>query len=367
MLIDFHYYVTKILCIKSGFDEDEAQTIAYASQYVDDAEKSKRFRAVGLPPIGEEILEGEILHPVATVHNDFDLISQAVGAQQKNVLIPFHFLPNQVYKKGETRNYSYLTRKNGQLANELVNEAVNEFQDDFVTRDQKLVKLGIALHSYADTWAHQNFSGRRNLKENRKKTFEVYDEKKDGWKDENVKMVFADLYPIGHGICVGRTPDYACRKLRYVMHDQQRTIGIDNVTQYMEAAKQIFAILNKIPKDEAKDWNDDLETNLKTCLEYPVDSCHEEKLDIFTEKFKGMKFNYDKFAWWKKTFRRDPRESALDRTYDVWKFKETQGFVKWIYFQQEAMKQRKFVQQRIPSKMSIYNPDVQIEDGRKFV
>ena len=36
MDIEFHYYLTKYLALEAGFEEDEAEIIAYASQYVDD-------------------------------------------------------------------------------------------------------------------------------------------------------------------------------------------------------------------------------------------------------------------------------------------------------------------------------------------
>jgi len=33
MDIEFHYYITFILCCKAGYCEDDAYTIAYSSQY----------------------------------------------------------------------------------------------------------------------------------------------------------------------------------------------------------------------------------------------------------------------------------------------------------------------------------------------
>lgn len=36
MDIEFHYYVTYLVYIKAGFNKNEAEIIAYASQYVDD-------------------------------------------------------------------------------------------------------------------------------------------------------------------------------------------------------------------------------------------------------------------------------------------------------------------------------------------
>ena len=36
MDIEFHYYMTFLIAAKAGFGQDEAYTIAYSSQYVDD-------------------------------------------------------------------------------------------------------------------------------------------------------------------------------------------------------------------------------------------------------------------------------------------------------------------------------------------
>ena len=36
MDIEYHYYITYLIAIKSGFETHEAYTIAYSSQFVDD-------------------------------------------------------------------------------------------------------------------------------------------------------------------------------------------------------------------------------------------------------------------------------------------------------------------------------------------
>ncbi len=41
MFRDFHYYCVGVLAKAAGFQEDDALTIAYASQYVDDSTESE--------------------------------------------------------------------------------------------------------------------------------------------------------------------------------------------------------------------------------------------------------------------------------------------------------------------------------------
>ena len=36
MNVEFHYYLTKYIALEAGFDSDEAEIIAYSSQFVDD-------------------------------------------------------------------------------------------------------------------------------------------------------------------------------------------------------------------------------------------------------------------------------------------------------------------------------------------
>ena len=54
---DFHYYCIGVLAKATGFKEDDALTIAYASQYVDDATESEPIR------VGEMLFD-----PVRTAH-----------------------------------------------------------------------------------------------------------------------------------------------------------------------------------------------------------------------------------------------------------------------------------------------------------
>jgi hypothetical protein len=75
-------------------------------------------------------------------------------AVRRDIYLPFHFLPGGI--TGEPDRYStstanpYTVRPNGDIAKELLIQAFRE-KDPYL--------MGIALHSFADTWAHQNFSG----------------------------------------------------------------------------------------------------------------------------------------------------------------------------------------------------------------
>lgn len=60
MQIDFHYCCIKCLASKAGFEDKDAQVIAYASQYTDDATNHKGITIEGVPEIASDmVIEGK--------------------------------------------------------------------------------------------------------------------------------------------------------------------------------------------------------------------------------------------------------------------------------------------------------------------
>jgi len=145
---DFHYYVTYALANKAGFSNDDSYIIAYASQYVDDNNESQYPKKDGPPqfPFGIKSNSG-FFRPIMTQSMS---VKSLVYEIQKFVYVPFHFLPgdnNQPINGGYNR---YSTTPDSQNARKLLRAVLN-------TRD--LYRIGIAIHTFADTWSHQNFSG----------------------------------------------------------------------------------------------------------------------------------------------------------------------------------------------------------------
>jgi len=141
---EFHYWITGIIAYKAGFSAEEANIIAYSSQYVDDNNR------------GKKILD-KSTNKVFTHY-----ISQTMDIlKPKNKLLRiypiFHFIPgNPVCAKARRRDgkmHLLNTTPDNETANSLLQAA---FQADPASR---LYRIGIATHSYADTWGHQNFVG----------------------------------------------------------------------------------------------------------------------------------------------------------------------------------------------------------------
>ena len=138
MNIEFHYYCLYYLSMQAGLDEKFSGLLAASSQYVDASTYPLCFNT-----------PREQLN--ITVTQNYVFWDEAV---RRDIYLPFHFLPGGAngthdrYTSGTANPYT--VRPNGDIAKELVIQAFKE-KDPYL--------MGIALHSFADTWAHQNFSG----------------------------------------------------------------------------------------------------------------------------------------------------------------------------------------------------------------
>jgi hypothetical protein len=140
MDIEFHYYMTYLISTRAGIKPEDAKKIAYASQYVDDND------------IICEIDKGQ-----SSAYRNY--ISQTM-----NILSPksklfriyplFHFIPGDPSSKPAWRKDGKMhwlnTTPDSKNANLILEAAFNT---------KNLYRMGIAIHSFVDTWAHQNFIG----------------------------------------------------------------------------------------------------------------------------------------------------------------------------------------------------------------
>jgi hypothetical protein len=140
MNIDFHYGIVYIVARVGGLPCEEAQTVAHACQYVDDATTPGILRFAG----------GETFERFATAHKEFDY-SNAENDQNRLVWTPFHFLPAG---EGDTLQEKAVCRPDSAIAREVVRRAIRQRN-----ADTALHRLGVTLHTYVDTWAHQGFAG----------------------------------------------------------------------------------------------------------------------------------------------------------------------------------------------------------------
>ncbi|MBN2440801.1 MAG: hypothetical protein JXJ04_05630 [Spirochaetales bacterium] len=138
MNLEFHYYIIYFLCKEAGFEETESQIISYSSQYVDNNLISRRIKT------------GSTMYITIPTQN----YGWWDDYFPKNVYIPFHFFPGDTDGNGTRRRDG---KKNSLSCSPGSSRVRQLLTTGLKTRN--LYRVGIALHTYADSWAHQNFSG----------------------------------------------------------------------------------------------------------------------------------------------------------------------------------------------------------------
>jgi len=148
MQIDFHHGTTYVLARLAGFGQPEADIIAHAAQYVDDATSS-----------GDIYFDNKALYQrISSAHKIVDLRNSKAAANHL-VWLPFHFLPgNDGLAAGQDTGRDFIhkivCRPDSPIARDMVRQCILER-----ARPYGLHRLGVTMHVYADTWAHQGFAG----------------------------------------------------------------------------------------------------------------------------------------------------------------------------------------------------------------
>jgi hypothetical protein len=251
---DFHFYCIGVLARAAGFCSDEALIIAYASQYVDSATESELIQLEGEA--------GAVNFSFEPVHTAYELLKPDQGmrslswAAQKRVWIPFHFIPPRPFDPRQP-SFSFITEPGSPFADHLLELAA---QEEHVLR--RLCRIGVALHTYADSWAHKGFSGRINPDENEVENLEIYHPEKERWEPLPIENIVEDLMPeIGHAQAL-YFPDIPYQKWRCTLGSSKRPGGDDNPTSFLQAAGQIYDRLRHIRERDGRapidpiPWND---------------------------------------------------------------------------------------------------------------
>jgi hypothetical protein len=220
---DFHYYLTFALLKITEFENPDI--IAYASQFVDDNNEGQFSIDGGESPFPERLkASGGYYYPVMTQSLSPKSLDPYV---QKFVYVPFHFLPgdNNVVIDGKKNPLS--TTPNSANAKILLSKALES---------NNPYRIGIGLHTFADTWSHQNFTG---LREEWNAVYPWYD-------------IFKSLVPnIGHAEA-GHSPDVISE--RWTDH-RLGARKVDNKERAFDAVQEIFANLQRV-SGKGPSWSD---------------------------------------------------------------------------------------------------------------
>ena len=199
MDFEFHYYMTYLIAARAGFDPDNARLLAHSSQFIDDNDMVFEIDKGKSSAYGNYISQTmNILKPKRELFRIYPL---------------FHFIPGD--PKARTA-----WRKDGKmhwLCTTPDSRNANASMDDAL-RSRSVYRSGSAAHGYADTWAHQNFTGY--------------------YEDFNAMNAGLGLITpnIGHADA-GHNPDWPALRWR---DPRLLNEAVDNKARFLAAARRLY-------------------------------------------------------------------------------------------------------------------------------
>ncbi|MBL8027059.1 MAG: hypothetical protein JNL74_11645 [Fibrobacteres bacterium] len=224
MQTDFHYYAIYALARCAGYTPAKASTLAYASQYTDDADDGRTIY----------FKNGGSFNPVLTAHKSLSFANLTLDVQKK-IHMSFHFLPAMQAEDGFPRR-KLVTHPGCQLAEDTVKRAMDD-----INAPDGLHGLGIALHSYADTYSHDGFSGMLGP-ENDTESVTISEKGSIAkWADKVWHSIMEFFVPcVGHGELL-YLPDTPYTTWGYFDYYRQKELNpLDNTPKFMIAAEKIY-------------------------------------------------------------------------------------------------------------------------------
>ncbi|MGZ6298492.1 MAG: DUF6765 family protein, partial [Parachlamydiaceae bacterium] len=238
MNIDFHYGMIYTVARLAGMRQEDAQIVAHACQYIDDATTHGILEFEG----------GETFERFSSAHKLFDYANM-LNDQNRVVWAPFHFLPAG---EGGTIEEKSICRPDSVIAKDMVRRAIKGSD-----AKNALHRLGVSLHVYVDTWAHKGFTGMIS-NHNIVLTLQGDDHNHDTWirklkgllsdAGHNIEALGLDaISRLGHGAAL-HFPDMPWAKWHYKNgHGQE--IDRDNLPDFVEAADMACKVVQGFIKN----------------------------------------------------------------------------------------------------------------------
>jgi len=309
MEISSHYYALLALCRTVGLNKKTSHKIAYASQFVDDAK-------INCITGDDGTLQKFDFSNIASCHSYSKIRTFNYEAMINNT-VAFHFPPGC---EGDTFTKQLICKEDSPIIRQIIEEEINSEPEVF----------GMYMHIYADTFAHQGFSGLlskendiENLQEQNLLPFQngFFDGILNTLKKIKILSVFIkekdfdDFMPAyGHGQA-NHNPDIPYLKWSYeYTHDRcdEETRPLQKVDN-VERFKKAFVAIQKY-----------LELYLEKNPQYTDESFDQRKKDetlkSFFEILKARKTTKKKIKSWQKYLRdNEYYDEKIDKeilTYD---------------------------------------------------
>lgn len=257
MDLDFHYGTIYALSRWAKFGSHNSNIIASASQMVDDNYDDN--------PFSDAEEEKNIAMGIHVRYSCQNIWGNITGKGNPEVWIPFHFLPGL---QGDDTDSKLVCKKRGVLAEKLKARLLETTLDnsDFGFR------LGVGLHVYADTWAHQEFAGINTMiNKVQSLIFSTHGSSLEKFLDEIVgsdsiiSKIMDQINPLGHASAVH------CPDMPYLWWKSSGhfTNGRKNWDEFLDASEEIFKILQQVSLE-------------------PVTGLSERQKELLTSAFKDI-------------------------------------------------------------------------------
>ena len=272
MQIDGHHTLTYVLARMTGFEHKEANIIAHSAQYVDDATNAGNV----------EFTNGAMFSRISSAHTmeAYDLKHYLNAHENHLVWVPFHFLPgNDGKQSGDYVNGSFIRKlvckPHSAVADDMINACVKD-----INKPYGLHRLGITMHVFADTFAHQGFAGVvHNVNKVKNLNCHNYDM---NFFDELKSKALSRKFPMGHGAAL-TCPDMPFLNWSYT-NGLKETVNRNNLDIFMEASLDMLGQLARYLFDNGGKVKEPLESDMNQ-IKYNFETFIDDKEEVRHEKW----------------------------------------------------------------------------------
>jgi hypothetical protein len=333
MQIDGHHTMTYVAARLAGYGHRQASIIAYSAQYVDDATNSGviSFR------------NGAMYSRISSAHKMLDYRNADELANHR-VWVPFHFLPGNGGKPaGENPEGTFIRKlvchPDSHIAMAMLRACVNDHKKPYA-----LHRLGITIHVYADTWAHQGFAG-VNHKINEVGDIRSNNKSMDrSFLNKIANFFLSKSFPLGHGAALSY-PDQPSLVWEY-RNGLNEKVRRNNPEIFMDAVDKMCRAMQCF---RGKDLGMDLESmpglpekdakKIYSLIKSNRDKSGEKRHEKWLDEIKKGSFSFGpedieyiakgRGSWKYKSI---SQLAASDTGREVFKFKKSFMSSNWKYF-----------------------------------
>lgn len=310
----FHFNGIQAILTDIGLSYKQANTIASASQAVDDFHEDKLIT----------FEDGELFYPVITAHRTLDL-DNLDSRDASNIWMPFHFFPDtDGICKPDTKNINKLIKfvKNYPYKNDL----------------EKQLLHGILLHIFVDTYTHHGFMG-LHCKHNDISDLDDKDKLDISWITGNISP------SIGHGEAL-TYPDDMWRRWSY-SDNKDNTVERNNQEVFLTITKNIQSLMSKLGYEVNNLSNEQLD-KYKKIFKKSTKNDYAKKIaksfNAITKNNVGNEKNISYQKWKKSVMRKvQSKENKYIRNVSIEDFNNS----RWVLFQKLAKDVRSFFKKEI--------------------